>query len=918
MMVLISCTQLVFSQVKLTGKITDSETGIPVVGASVIITGGQKGVSTDIEGRFYISIKKNTKYGLTASSVGYQAKEITDIEATDAETPVLNITLEKANQQLQEVVVRTSAKKESVATLYNMQKLGSSISDGISADVIRKSPDRNTGDVLKRVSGASIQDNKFVIIRGLSERYNTSLLNNAVLPSTESDKKAFSFNIIPSSVVDNIIIYKTPTPDLPGDFAGGAVKIVTKDYPTKPLSELGISLGYNTLTTGKDFYKSAVSGKYDALGFPNDSREIPGPYYRHMTDWINQTNTFKLAVTKMFPNSFGYSGANSSLPNGSISYTGGNTRFLKNDNKFGYVYSVGYGAGREVSEWQRDEFDGLKRHIYSYYTNNYIEKNNITGLLNLSYAYGKSKLSLRTLFNNNFSKTIGLRNGTNYENEDMPFYLKGVNNEADGSGIFNSVLEGVHKLGGNWDVDWNGSFSYSYRNQPDQKILNFRSFAQNDGYYLTLSNQNSPSIMDAGRVYTFLNENMYGAAANATKQFNWLGNTQKFKFGTMNFYRSRTVEADAAGYSLLNPAGGKIDESASSTFQNIFSNENIDRYGIVIANIPILSTNYDGNALLNAGYALLDNKFSDKLKLTWGVRFERYYQELITKGRANKTYDNNDLLPSLLFTYSVTPRANIRLAGSQAVNRPEFRELAPYRAYDYNNNWLIQGNENLERSKITNADLRYELFPGAGEIISVSAFYKYFQNPIEQVNLGNNILSYDNADNATVYGAEIELRKKLDFFNTAFFEQLTFYTNASYLKGTVQFSGVSSNSPLQGLSPYLINGGLAYASRNDGFSLNILYNRIGPRLKFRSPEDGALNIFEKPRDVLDFQISKKMFKNKLEGKLTVGDILAQSFRWYYKYDAKASNINYDPANDKIIQNNKYGTTISLAVKYNFN
>ncbi|MFT3902364.1 MAG: TonB-dependent receptor [Niabella sp.] len=918
-LILLFLSNALFAQVKITGKVIDIETGSPINGATVSLKSNTaKGVVTDVDGIFFITAQKNTVYALVISNVGYKTKEITDIEVANDSPAPLSISLEKSSSELEGIVVKSTAKRESTAALYSVRKISSSISDGISADMIRKSPDKNTGDVLKRVSGASIQDNKFVVIRGLSERYNVSMLNNSVLPSTEADKKAFSFDIIPSSVVDNIVIYKSPTPDLPGDFAGGTVKIITKDYPTKPLSEVGLSLSYNTLTTGKAFFKSQLSGKYDAIGFLDDARQIPGPYYRHISNWINQTNDFKVAVTKMFSNSYGYAKANNSLPNASLSYTGGNTKFLKNDNKLGYIYSINYGIGREASQWERSEYDGQKRHIYTYHTNNYTEKNNLTALLNLSYSYRKSKISLKNVFNNNFSKLTGIRTGINEDVPETPLHIRGANSETDAAGILNTVLEGVHKVSPGWDVDWNGSVSYSYRNQPDQKILNFRSSDLNDGYYLTLSNQNSPSIMDAGRIYTFLNENVYGASANATKVFQWLGNSQKLKFGTMNYYRSRSVEADAVGYALLNPSGGTIKETPSSTFNNIFSNGNIDQYGIVIANIPILSTNYDGSAMLNAGYAMLDNKFTEKLKLTWGVRFERYYQELVTKGRPTKTYDNNDFLPSVLFTYSVTPKANIRLAGSQAVNRPEFRELAPYRAYDYNNNWLIQGNENLKRSKITSADLRYELFPSAGEIVSASLFYKYFVNPIEQINMANSILSYGNAQNANVYGVEIEVRKKLDFIGNDFFDRLTFYTNASYLKGSVKFDGLSINSPLQGLSPYLINGGLTYTAQNDAFSLNLLYNRIGPRLKFRAPQDGVLNIFEKPRDVLDFQISKKLLRNKLEGKLTVSDILAQPFKWYYKYDLSASNTNYKAATDKIIETNKFGTTIGLSLKYNFN
>ncbi|OJY84444.1 MAG: hypothetical protein BGP14_19575 [Sphingobacteriales bacterium 44-15] len=904
---------------KVSGKITDSENGSPIVGASVIVGTSGKGVNSDVEGGFFILLEKGKKYTITITSIGYNPKQLTDIEITDRDVPVLNVSLDRAAKQLGGVVIKVTAKKEAQASLYVAQKNSSSISDGISAEVIRKSPDKNTGEVLKRVSGASVQDNKFVVIRGLSERYNVSMLNNSVLPSTEADKKAFAFDIIPSSVVDNIVIYKSPTPDLPGDFSGGAVKVLTKDYPAKSLGELSVSVSYNSLTTGKDFYKSAPNGSLDALGFFDDSRLIPGPYYRNKTGFILKSNEFKTAVTKLFPNTYGFTPASVSLPSINVSYTGGNTALFSKGHKLGYIYSIGYGNGRSVAEKERDDYDITKKEIYSYNTSGYDEKNNLSALLNLTYSYGKSKISLKNLFNNNFTKTAGIRLGQDYDlGVQTPTNIKSRNSEATGTGLTNSVLEGVHKIGNSWNVDWNASFGYTYKNQPDQRILAFRTAtASSDAsdYMIALANENSPEISATGRVYSFLNEYIYGASANAMKQFNWLGQVQKLKFGTMNYYRDRTMEVDALGYASLNPFGSIITETKETTYDNIFSPENIDKYHITVANIQASSTSYTGNALLNAGYAMLDNKFSDKIKLTWGVRVEKYRQELSAEGKAKQTYDNTDVLPSLLFTYSLGNKTNLRLAGSQAVNRPEFRELAAYRVYDYDNNLLLIGNPDLKRSKNTNADIRYEWFPTAGEIISASLFYKYFDQPIEQTNKGNGILSYQNADHASVYGAEIEIRKKLDFLGANFFEHLIFYANAAYMKGKVQFDDVTINNPLQGQSPYLINGGLNYASPNDAFSVNLLYNRIGPRLRFRSQIGGALNIFEKPRDVVDFQVSKKIVNNKLEIKLTLSDLLAQPYRWYYKFDTGASNINYKASEDKIIASNRFGTTATLALRY---
>ncbi|HEY2347523.1 MAG TPA: carboxypeptidase-like regulatory domain-containing protein, partial [Puia sp.] len=245
-----------FGQVKhvrISGKVTDMTSGNPLVGASVLIEGTRTGVTTDVEGVFFITLEKNKIYNFVVSSIGYQPKIINSVKPSDELNEPVNVSLEIGSSILNSVIVRSSARRESIASLYAVQKNSSSISDGISAESIRRSPDRNTGEALKRVSGTSVQDNKFVIVRGLNERYNTSLLNNSVLPSTEPDKKAFSFDIIPASLVDNITIYKSPTPDLPGDFAGGAVKVTTKDYPTRRLSELSFVVGYNSLTTFKPF-----------------------------------------------------------------------------------------------------------------------------------------------------------------------------------------------------------------------------------------------------------------------------------------------------------------------------------------------------------------------------------------------------------------------------------------------------------------------------------------------------------------------------------------------------------------------------------------------------------------------------------------------------------------------------------------
>ena len=928
-MIICLLTLASFGQVrntKFTGKVTDASTNSPIVNASVTVEGTSIGTKTDADGNFFLNLETGKKYSIQVSYVGYQSKLVSEVQVLGTENAPLNVVLEKSANNLGGIVVKTSAKKESVATLYSIQKNSSSISDAISAEVIKKSPDRAASDVVKRMSGTSVQDNKFIVIRGLNERYNTSMLNNSVLPSTEPDKKAFSFDIIPSTLIDHVTIYKSPTPDLPGDFAGGAVKVSTRDFPSRKLSEVGFSVGYNSQTSFKNFYKGYPQGKMDWLGFFDDSRLIPGAYYQNRNAAFSTlpVNT-QIAITKTFSNSYGKQVANVSQPAFAFTYTGGNTKLIK-DNKLGYIYSVNYGHSRRVVDRTRDEYESYDFHNYMYNTVSYDMRSNLSALLNLSYSYKKSRISLKNLFNNDFVSSFADRRGIGgtggnslTDPTTVPFKYKSQNTEATGNGLVNSVLEGIHNLNKSWIIDWNGSYGMTYRWQPDQHILTYKTNGDDNSYFIKLNNQNSPVIQDAGRIYSFLTENIFGANMNVTKQFMWKGNVQKLKAGTMNYYRTRAVEVNAVGMSTANIVGVSIPETKNTTFNTLFTPANIDQYGIINAPIGASSTDYDGTAMLNSAYVMLDNRFSNKIKLTWGVRAEKYSQELTSQGKPKLTRDNTDILPSFLFTYALNNKANIRVASSQSVNRPEFRELATYRVYDYENDFIIVGNNLLERSKNTNADLRFEIFPNAGEIFSASVFYKYFKNPIEQTNLNNSTLSWDNAENADVYGVELEMRKRLTFFNSNFFDRLTFYANGAYMKGSVKYKTVSFNSPLQGQSPYLVNTGLSYSTDNDNLSFNLLYNRIGQRLKFRSSisSGGRRDIYERSRDVIDFQVGKKLLHNQLELKLTVSDLLAQPFSWYYKFEENPSSTKYDASKDRVLNSYKFGTNVSLGVRYNF-
>ena len=262
---------------KIEGKVSDLTTGNVVTGVSVTIDGDKTIASTSVDGYFVITVEAGKKYTVKLTSIGYQPKEITDVEVAAGQVNNLYIFIEKAVKTEDVVVVRTTARKETAAALITYQKNTNVIAQVVSAEAIKRSPDKNTGEVLKRVPGTSIQGGKYLIVRGLADRYNQAMLNGVLLSSTEPDRKTFSFDIIPSSMIDNIIINKSFIPELPGEWAGGLIQVNTKDVPARNFFNIQIGTGFNTNTIGKDFY-SYKGSNTDFLGFDNGARALPAGF----------------------------------------------------------------------------------------------------------------------------------------------------------------------------------------------------------------------------------------------------------------------------------------------------------------------------------------------------------------------------------------------------------------------------------------------------------------------------------------------------------------------------------------------------------------------------------------------------------------------------------------------------------------
>ena len=359
------------------------------------------------------------------------------------------------------------------------------------------------------------------------------------------------------------------------------------------------------------------------------------------------------------------------------------------------------------------------------------------------------------------------------------------------------------------------------------------------------------------------------------------------------------------------------------------------------------SDSYSANSQLYAGFVSMTQHFG-KNKILYGARLEDFTQNLTAK-RADKTplavhMHNLDVLPSINFIHNFTKQKVLRVSGSQTLNRPEYRELAPFAFYDFNTQFVLSGNDSLKRAKITNVDVRYEWYPGKGQLISIGSFYKYFVNPIEQITRPDvmNEISYKNVPNATNYGVEFELKSnigallKLD--SVSKWNQFEFFTNLGFIHSVVDVSkniGTPYDTrPLQGQSPYVLNCGVIYKTDND-LTLAMNVNRVGSRMYIL----GSVlqpDIWEKSRTFLDVQIAKTFNEGKLEIKLNCQNVLAQRLIFYQNNYSTSPNVNaiqkagnylftgessgqnrFDKNQDDLIWNTKFGRTISFSLTYKF-
>ena len=867
------------------GTIRDEVTGEAIIGANVLIEGTFIGSATDLYGKFSLKDLEVGTYSLKVSHIAYQTKIIKDVLVEANKTTELKITLSNNVIETQEIVVAGKLDKSFESALLNLRKNSQNILDGISAEQIRKTTDGLTSDVLKRITGITLIENKFVNVRGTSERYNVAQLNNTNLTSTESEKKAFSFDLLSASLIENANVVKSYTPDLPANFAGGVVQLNTMSFPENLKITVGYSSSYTENTSLKTF--STYPNGTNFLGFDNGSRNLPQNFPYDLTkSGLNRSEINELAKSLRnvwYPNS-----TRAPLNQGFSFMIGDGATLI--GQQFGFVAALNFKSDyknsfMEINEYEasgekRFEYSGIKSHI----------SKNLGGFFNLTYKIsGNHQFSLKNLYSHSSDDEVSQLHGFQYTDagkEQKQTALRYVERD-----LISTQLTGEHYLAflNESKIDWRLYFNSSRKNEPDYRRIYYGRDIGEDGPFAAILGF-QPNLKNGGRFFSNLNDKSRGVSIDFKTKYYFT----KLKFG-ISYEQTRRDFASRLISVIINASGNGFTDFnlLYLPLDKIFEPENFRRNGFSIDEYANGTNNYSASEEIFASYAMSEVRlkiFNRDLNIIGGFRLENALQKVNSMDVSGRVPISNhlkkvDLLPSLNLVYKLSENTNLRLSYNQTLNRPELRELAPFAYFDFTTQTSLRGNPDLQRSFIKNYDLRVESFPGLGKLISANLFYKKISNAIEKVVVTGSALgserTFMNSDNAEVFGYELEGRFSFGFI-TDYLDNLSIIGNYTRIKSSVNVKGTETtiareNRPLQGQSPYVINLGLFFNEPNIGTSFSITYNRIGERI-VEVATAYQEDIIEKPRDVVDLKISQNLFSG-FSLSFGIKDILARDIQF---------------------------------------
>lgn len=912
------------------GVVIDQKSKETLIGAVVTVDGTNVKAITNIDGNFQIDgLDKEKKYTLYINYVGYKTQKIDGVQAKDADQV---IALQPDEQQLKEVTVTAVERRNTDAAMIQVAKNSPVIVSNVSAQEISRTQDTNAGEVIRRVPGVSLIDDKFVMVRGLSQRYNNVWVNGGAVPSSEADSRAFSFDIIPSSQIDNLTIVKSPTAEYPADYSGGFIIVNTKEIPAENSFNIAVGGNWNTSSAFQNFSYSKGSGT-DFLGFDNGLRSLNGGIHAALNPQLNANGKpVGDYATSLLGNGLNNDWlVKNRKPLGDLKLAASlNQRWMLGGRTLGILAALNY-----TNEYRT--YENMENNLYGIYDAandkpNYLRhsvddqyNNNVRlgAMLNFTFLSkdGNHKYQLKNIFNQLATSRYTWRDGvsaqSNLERSAEYYYRSRT--------TYNGQLTGKHTFTSD-ALDWSIGYAYANRHLPDRRRYLIDDALESGVYALSTGN-------DISREWTQLDEHILSLGVNDKHHFKFGNFEPDLQVGAYGEYRTREYQTRNFIYNWNVSDNNMPSDFRHSDIPTLLSSEaNMGYDKLYLLEEKQMRNNYRGHNTLGAGYLALSLPFG-KLGIHAGVRFEHNDMELISNSRdyekseSSRHYKTDDVFPSLNTTYKINDQHQVRLSYGRSINRPEFREVSSSVYYDFDLASNVQGNTELKNCYVDNLDLRYEWYPSRGELISLAVFYKHFDSPIEwtyTVAGGTDLIySYKNAKSANNYGVELDIRKNLGFIGL---KDFSWSFNGALIKSKVQFEkgAKEEDRPMQGQSPYLINTGIFYKNAPLKMDIALLYNRIGKRIIGVGRSEGSTgddsnsrvpHSYEMPRNTIDFSLAKK-FGEHLELKLNVRDLLAEKI--YYKQFA---DVTYSDGSKKEVEEiarcYKPGRNIGLQAIYKF-
>ena len=806
------------------------------------------------------------------------------------------------DQQLGGVTVTAVRRSDTEAAAVQEVKRSANVVNNVSAQEIKRTQDSNAGEVIRRIPGVSLIDDKFVMVRGLQQRYNNVWINGAAVPSSEADSRAFSFDMIPSGQIDNLTVVKTPAAEYPADYTGGFIQVNTKEIPISNSLHISVGAGWNSQSALRTFY-SQKSSATDFLGFDSGLRTLSGGMDK--TFGTLGLNSGGNAMIDLLGNDFSNDwSVKKHKPLGDLKLNADYAhRWNVWHGKLGLLAALNY-----TNEYRA--YRGMINNFYGAYDtdndrvnplrlstdNQYNENTRLGAMLNLTWlsASGDTKYQWKNIFNQIGNSRYTTREGLSAQSEQ----------ERSAEYYYRSRTTYTTQLTGNYrfsaDVlDWSAGYAYANRRMPDRRRYVLYADDENEEGQYSWLYQN-----DISREWTSLDEHIVSLQANDSHRFHFGEWQPTLKGGVYGEYRTRSYNTRNLFYWYSSSANTLPSGFRSMDIPTLLSDaSNFGADKLYMLEDVNKVNDYSGNNLLGAAYAMATLPLG-QIDIHAGLRYEYNQMELISNTKSSEVsheshyYRNGDLFPSANMTWHINEKHQARLCYGRSVNRPEFRELSPSVYYDFDLASDVQGNYNLKNCYVDNIDLRYEWYPHRGEAISIAAFYKHFDSPIEWVYTmsgGTDVIySYKNARSADNYGLELDIRKSLDFIGL---KDFSWSFNGSLIHSRVHFDAGSNeyDRPMQGQSPYLVNTGIFYNNQRHHLTVNLLYNRIGKRIvgvgRTEGGGDASRNIrvpdsYEMPRDAFDLTASKRW--GRWELKLAVRDLLNQNivFKQFQQVDDK--------------------------------